>query len=815
MKFCLRLFLAAFSLASFSVAVSLADDSGVSSPLFEARIVNDWKRQEAHLDRSIDSPEALNDLIGRLEAVVERLAEEELCDVEKLDALRDKIADTKALDLSNASEEEREAAYCSLRWQARRTIFANELFKDVPLVFIKGNYLGFQVLQEYLSYYARFGNLSGGGVFRLNNPGFSFETTELTSEFPLGHYNTLNMSYDAKEIYFSYADMSAFHTPNPLDMERVTMIEIRDEKDFNKHMPEYLAEPRGKYHLFKTNLETGETTQLTDGPNDDIDAIQSPDGSLIFLSMRRGGFARCNGQYEPIEVETLHKLTPDGKVVPLSWHETNEWTPAMLHDGRVIYTRWDYVDRNAARFQGLWWTNPDGTSASSIFGSYTEEVCVCLQPEPIPNSEKIMFVAAGHHLGIGGSLVILDPTKIAYGEDGHDKLDAIERITPEIPFPETPDGEGFFHIPDHYYSGPYPFSEDFYFVAYSHDPMGGYLPTNGALSYETIGHGKTGLYYRDRFGNLELMYEDDRFECRYPLPILERETPALIPSKLTDSESEYGTFNLVNAYDSVFPMPEDRRIKELRVFQILPKFPTHAAEDPKIGHDFAGNARMYLGTVPVEEDGSAYFKAPACKPLYFQAVDESGKAVQTMLSEVYLQPSENRGCVGCHEQLQSTADNAEQRRIALNRAPSELTPGPEGTKPFSYPILIQPILDRACVSCHDGEEKSASPALTGEPEGRFNVSYQNLAPYLRWYEWLYPPSINQVVSLPGECGADMSPLTSILEDENHKDKTGLTEEDKRKIYLWLDANIPFYGSYDAEVQERQRNGESVPPPTLQ
>ena len=112
----------------------------------------------------------------------------------------------------------------------------------------------------------------------------------------------------------------------------------------------------------------------------------------------------------------------------------------------------------------------------------------------------------------------------------------IERITPEIPFPETLNEEtGEWNLPGQYYYGPTPLSEDFFLVSYSFEPANGYLTTDGNLTPDTVGSGKLGLYYRDRFGNLELMYEDEKYSCRYPLILRERETiPAKIPSLLPD-----------------------------------------------------------------------------------------------------------------------------------------------------------------------------------------------------------------------------------------------------------------------------------------
>lgn len=796
--------------ATFCAAFCVANDSD-----FEARIVADWKSQEARHDRDLASPEAFRDLSSRANALFSALDENDYFSSGGRAALMSAINEASTFDTDVASAADCEGAYCKLRWAMRQAEFENPLIRGIPVVFMKANRFGYQILQEYLSYYARYSNQHGGGFFVLKNPGFSFETTDLTTgRFPRGLFSTPSLSYDGKTLYFAFADFSKVQEENapiltPSDLQnRGAATWIHD----------YLKESDGKYHLFKMDVATGEFEQLTEGPYDDFNPTLLPNGDLIFISTRRGGFARCNGPWEPISTATLHLRKPDGSIKTLSWHETNEWAPSVLSDGRVVYTRWDYVDRSASRYQGLWLTNPDGTGSVALFGNYTEDVCACIQAEEIPGSNKIMFVATAHHLAVGGPLVILDPSKTKYDpETGFDNLDSLERITPEICFPETPDGEPDGKpnsIPSQYYYSPRPLSEDFYLVSYSRDPLGGYLSEHGGRVGSPDKVGKLGLYYRDRFGNLELMFEDDEYSCRYPLPLVERETPDILPSRLpADSQvSDTGVFALSNVRESLIPFPENRKIKELRVFEILGKYPSPVGHNPAIGHDFAGNARRLLGSVPVEEDGSAYFRVPARKPLYFQVIDEEGKAVQTMLSEVYVQPGESRGCVGCHEQSNYAMKNLDARSIALARPASELQPGPDGTNPFNYTRLIQPVLDRSCVSCHSGKGDGVKPELTGEPQNEFTVSYNNFLPYLRWYEWFNNP-IRRTVSFPGECGADMSPLTNVLSDDNHRDlKT--SDKDKRLIYLWLDANIPFYGTYDTTLRQKQREGNVVEVPEV-
>jgi hypothetical protein len=246
---------------------------------------------------------------------------------------------------------------------------------------------------------------------------------------------------------------------------------------------------------------------------------------------------------------------------------------------------------------------------------------------------------------------------------------------------------------------------------------------------------------------------------------------------------------------------------------VLPKTETHVANQPRLGYANAESARMLLGTVPVESDGSAYFRIPARRPVYVQAVDAQGRAVQTMRSVTYVQPGERRGCVGCHE----PANSAPPRQLlaALRRPPSTIVPGPDGTRPFSFVRLVQPVLDRHCGRCHDGGPQTKSKlALTGKPRGEFSVSYDGLRPFVRWNEW-GGASIAQAVTFPGHGGADESRLLKVLQDPDHKGQVDLPPADRERIVIWLDGNAPFYGAYSAPERVAQLRGDAVVPPRVQ
>ncbi len=703
-----------------------------------------------------------------------------------LDRLRVEAKDLAALDADGVR-----TLYFKIRWAARELALKNPLVTSRPILFLmRPRYAGHgQMLYEYVGWYYRSADPHpAAGVFVLEQPGQSMKTQTLVSNSEMqGHFVTLSLSYDARTIYFAFA--------NPTG-----------EPSYGAQFAPVPAESGKKYHSFHImamNDDGSQLRQLTAGPRDDFDPCPLPDGGIAFMSTRRGGKNRCGGG-NPEAIYSLHRMDADGhNIRTLSFHETNEWHPTVLNDGRILYTRWDYVDRNAACFHGLWSCNPDGTSPAILFGNYTTLPWACYQAKAIPGSNHILFVGGGHHSIVGGTLCLLDPSRVALDpQSGEDRLEAMECLTPEVCFPES---QGW---PKSYFYSPWPLSEKYFLVAFSHEPLSG----------QSTGHakeGETGLYYYDRFGNLELLFRRPGISAAYPIPLAPRPRPPIPPSTCEADLGNEGEFLLSDVNQSLFPLPSDRPVVQLRVFQLLPKSRTDNQSNPPICYPFAygPNARMLLGTVPVEKDGSAYFRAPAKKPLYFQAVDADGRAVQSMRSIVYLQPGERRSCVGCHERPATGPASRGTLALAFVRPPSAIQPGPDGSLPFGYPRLIQPILDRHCLRCHDGStgpEKSTL-VLSGRPEDdsalAWSKSYVNLKPYLG----LHMPT----VSRPGQIGADLSPLAAILTDETHGKYVKLPDEDLRKVYLWLDANAPFYGTYEEEDLNAQKLGRAVPPPEFQ
>ena len=222
-----------------------------------------------------------------------------------------------------------------------------------------------------------------------------------------------------------------------------------------------------------------------------------PDGGIAFLSTRRGGFIRCDNGYEPVQAHTVHRMNADGSDIrTLSFHETNEWHPSVLNDGRICYCRWDYVDRSAANFHGLWVCNPDGTNPRIAVGNYTRRINAFYQPMSIPNSNKSCLHRRRPPRQRGRVDLLIRPGSRGTQQGNRPRTisSPIEVLTPEICFAEAP---GW---PDSFFHSPMPLSEDHFLVSFSFKPLPG-------MGSGVLDDGDTGIYYFDRFGNLELLYQ--------------------------------------------------------------------------------------------------------------------------------------------------------------------------------------------------------------------------------------------------------------------------------------------------------------------
>jgi hypothetical protein len=131
----------------------------------------------------------------------------------------------------------------------------------------------------------------------------------------------------------------------------------------------------------------------------------------------------------------------------------------------------------------------------------------------------------------------------------------------------------------------------------------------------------------------------------------------------------------------------------------------------------------------------------------------------------------------------------------------------DGSAPFSYPRLVQPVLDRNCVACH-ARNAAKAPNLAREPiQKNWYASYISLAPKYGFHSYG-----QGYVTVPGEFGARASRLTEILEKGHYDVK--LSQEDMHRLTLWMDCCCLFYGVYEKEGGQAQLRSE-IARPTLE
>jgi hypothetical protein len=675
----------------------------------------------------------------------------------------------------------RHELYLTIRRTIRKMALANPLLNFDAILFVKRAPGMFpHMSDQHYGWWSR----PGGGVCVLEN--FKEDRGPrvrcLTADLPPGSVMGPELSFDARKILFAYCK---FHP------------ELADEpnKADKKNVPE-----EAFYHIYEMNADGTGRRRLTHGKYDDFDARYLPNGEIAFVSTRKGtaiqcshvysestrhtdwpdSYVRCGGDnYRPVPVFTLHAMQADGsRLRPLSAFENFEWTPSVAHDGRLLYTRWDYIDRFNGDFFSLWSANQDGGNPQLVYGNYTVKPQVVIEARAIPASSKIVFVATAHHSIYGGSLCLLDRTR------GTEYESPLTRLTPDVPFPETEANV------DQYYANPWPLSEEYFLVSWSNRK----LPPHHRATNEDNPANATGLYLLDAFGNLELLYRDPEISSASPVPMRPRPRPPVQPELANLDGPQEGRLLMQDVTKGLEAYPPGT-IKELRVVAVPPKVQPFMNQ-PSLGVSAEEPGKYVLGTVPVEADGSAHFRVPSGVPVFFQALDAQGVALQTMRSLTYVMPGQTLSCIGCHEDRNSAAPIGTVT-IAAGREPSRITPEPSGSWPLRFDQLVQPVLDRHCVACHHpGAEDPAAARLDLTPA----KAYDSLLGFADGD--LKRHAFERDRSVPGEGTASQSRLWQMLSAEKPHADVVLDTTSRRRLLTWLDTYAPRIGHFSPE-QENQ------------
>ena len=528
-----------------------------------------------------------------------------------------------------------------------------------------------------------------------------------------------------------------------------------------------------RWNVFEVKLNNADCKKLIDNPEPDLefyDGTYLPDGRIIANSNIGYQGVPCVNGSDPVGNMVLY--TPQSKNLRrLTFDQDANWNPVIMNNGRVMYTRWEYTDLTHYFSRIVMHMNPDGTEQKALYGSGSMFPNSTFDVQPLPGyASAFVGIISGHHgVARSGRLILFDPAKARKGVAG---------MLQEIPHRNRPIVE---EVKDRLVDGvwpqfikPSPLNDTYFLVAAKLDK-----------------NDLWGIYLVDKFDNVTCLHKMEGEGYISPIAVRKTVTPPAIPDRVKLDDKQATVF-IQDIYEGegLKGIPRGT-VKSLRLHAYEYAYVQTQSDHNWHGIQSGWDIKRMLGTVPVEEDGSVIFKIPANTPVSIQPLDKDGVAVQWMRSWLTGQPGEIVSCVGCHEDQNQIV--IPKRVIASQKAPHALTPPEGGTRSFTFDLEVQPILDRACIACHNGEGK-AFDLRGGKKEGRgYGTSYLNLHPYVH----RQGGEGDMVVLYPYEYHPNTSELVRLLKKGHYN--VQLTDAEWRKIYNWIDYNAPDKGYFNANV----------------
>ena len=549
-----------------------------------------------------------------------------------------------------------------------------------------------------------------------------------------------------------------------------------------------MMDANSRWQVWEAGTDGSGLRQITPGDPNDVDSYDAcylPDGRIIYTSTACMIGVPC--VYGNSHVTNTYLMDADGRNIrQLTFDQEHNWSPCVMSNGRILYQRWEYADLPHSNSRMLFSMNPDGTSQFAYYGSNSLWPNSIFYARPIPGSpSKVVGIVTGHH-GVArqGEMIVFDVSVGRHEADG-----VVQRIPGWGKKVEPVVADNLVGASWPKFLHPYALSDKYFLAAVQ--------PTRGS---------RIGIYLVDVFDNMLLLRESPTHQLMEPIPLRPTKMPPVIRDRIVPG-AKVATVYLADVYNGpgLAGIPRGT-VKQLRVFTYGFSYQNMGGLLGIIGMDGPWDMRRVLGTVPVQEDGSTKFIVPANMPIAVQPLDEKGRAMQLMRSWMTAMPGEVLQCNGCHESQNSAA--LTKRTMAVNGPASVITPWRGKTRGFDYSREVQPVIDRHCVGCHDGEPlddgtvtvnlrgdrmiddfKMVTAGNGGNRGGKFSVGYAELHRYVR------RSGIESDIHLltPMEFHAGTTELVQMLEKGHHGVR--LDDEAWDRIITWIDMNCPYHGTW--------------------
>jgi hypothetical protein len=401
-----------------------------------------------------------------------------------------------------------------------------------------------------------------------------------------------------------------------------------------------------------------------------------PMPQIAFISDAPGVLAECGAA----RATAVYSARMDGSGVRrLTYNPSGAFDPAMLPDGRMLFSGWERHDLShgmSGRIE-LLATNIDGTDYTTFSGGQGRRI---KQMACVTAKGLVVFVEADAAAWDGaGSLAVIGLRR---------NLHSYRRLS----------------LPAAYlYHSPSPLPDGTVLV--SRRPAGG---------------GTHGIFRLDlKTGELETVFDALEMHAIQAQALVPRAVPDG-RSSVVDEKQTWAKLYCLNVYATdlsarLWPRGSVKRIR------LLEGLPNPAANRTTVNGLSPLLQKRFLGEIDADEDGSFHMQIPANLPVQIQALDENGMALRSS-AWIWAKNKEQRGCIGCHEDGERTPENV--MASALTRPAANLMLPPERRRTVEFERDIAPILEQRCATaaCHLG---AAQLKLSGQGR-RLSAGYQAL-----------------------------------------------------------------------------------------
>ena len=559
-----------------------------------------------------------------------------------------------------------------------------------------------------------------------------------------------------------------------LEDDRGGMRDAHMHYDGKKVLFSYRKGDSSNYNLYEIDVDGKNLTKLPmDTGSNDVEPCYLPNDDIMYVSDRMNRTVQC--WMSP--TLNLHRFFRKEKVVVcMSGNPDVDNTPTVLRDGRVLYMRWDYNHRNQNVFHHLWSINPDGSNNTIFYGNVYPGG-VFINARQLPDGEDIIFT-------------------LMPGHGRRNNQGSIAKLSP--PFdPSDPFAFKFIEAPHrrYRYFEPIPLKDNLILTCDAQNII--IMDTNGiqiTIPVPVALFNSTAPEQRTHHIAYEKIYPGGKtyMLMRSVVPIMKRPRESIKPDMADYSKKTAQVF-LQDVYEGRNMKGVKRgSIKKLLITRVQPATVNYHGGYGPTGFQGTFALEEVVGTVPVYEDGSAFFEVPAMVGIAFSALEENGTCVKRMMSSTNFAPGTQTSCIGCHEQRTAAPIRKQKLPMAYRKGVSKIEPLKNAKNIIDYTRDIQPLINKYCLECHNPKKPTAGVILS------FGVGFEHITPRLvlqicdmcnsDYNRWGNRP--------PYSFGSGASKLARFSEGKHHNKK--FSDEDMAILKAWLDCGSPHISSYAAK-----------------